>query len=96
MKVVKEREGGIVRRVRLLDDVGEPVGPVCRFLSHVAATTATALESGAGHGRGALFLAREGRCTPSNLPNAVRRGPYSFRPAAEQSVGRTVNRAVRR
>jgi len=35
VKVVKEREGGIVRRVRLLDDVGEPVGPVCRFLSHL-------------------------------------------------------------
>ncbi|MGO9158736.1 tyrosine-type recombinase/integrase [Mycobacterium sp.] len=36
MRVVKERDGGIVRRVRLVDDEGEPVGPVCRFLGHLA------------------------------------------------------------
>lgn len=36
MRVVKEREGGIVRRVRLVDGVGEPVGPGCRFLAHLA------------------------------------------------------------
>ena len=35
MKVVKERDGGIVRKVWLLDDGGEPVAPVCRFLSHL-------------------------------------------------------------
>ncbi|WP_217369810.1 site-specific integrase [Nonomuraea antri] len=36
MRVVKEREGGIVRRVRLVDEAGEPVSPVCRFLAHLA------------------------------------------------------------
>ena len=34
VRVVRERDGGIVRRVRLLDDQSEPIGPVCRFLSH--------------------------------------------------------------
>jgi len=35
VRVIKEEDGGIVRRVRLVDDAGEPVGPVCRFLSHL-------------------------------------------------------------
>jgi integrase len=35
MRVVKVREGGIVRQVRLLDDEGCPVEVVCRFLEHV-------------------------------------------------------------
>ena len=35
MKVVKERDGGIVRKVWLLDDESEPVAPACRFLSHL-------------------------------------------------------------
>jgi integrase/recombinase XerD len=35
VKVIEEREGGIVRRVRLRDDDGQPVGPVCRFLDHL-------------------------------------------------------------
>lgn len=35
MRVIKERDGGIVRRVRLVDDEGELVGPVCRFLDHL-------------------------------------------------------------
>lgn len=35
MRVVKVREDGIVRRVRLLDDVGHPVEIVCRFLEHL-------------------------------------------------------------
>jgi integrase/recombinase XerD len=35
VRVIKEKDGGIVRRVRLVDDTGEPVGPVCRFLSHL-------------------------------------------------------------
>lgn len=35
VRVIKERDGGIVRRVRLVDDAGEPVGPACRFLSHL-------------------------------------------------------------
>jgi len=33
--VIEEREGGIVRRVRLLDGGGTPVGVVCRFLEHL-------------------------------------------------------------
>ena len=36
MRVVKEREGGIVRRVQLLDDDGEPIVAVGRFLDHLA------------------------------------------------------------
>lgn len=36
MRVVKDRDGGIVRRVRVLDDGGDPVGPACRFLDHLA------------------------------------------------------------
>jgi integrase len=36
MRVVKERDGGIVRRVRLLDDDGEPIVAVGRFLDHLA------------------------------------------------------------
>jgi integrase len=35
VRVIKERDGGIVRRVRLVGDDGEPVGPVCRFLDHL-------------------------------------------------------------
>jgi hypothetical protein len=34
VRVIKEKDGGIVRRVRLVDAAGEPVGPVCRFLSN--------------------------------------------------------------
>ncbi|MEE1791084.1 site-specific integrase [Streptomyces sp. BE308] len=34
--VVKERDGGVVRRVRLVDGgEGEPVTPACRFLDHL-------------------------------------------------------------
>jgi integrase/recombinase XerD len=36
VQVVKERDGGIVRRVCLLDDAGKEVALVCRFLSHLA------------------------------------------------------------
>jgi len=36
VRVVKQREGGIVRRVALIDDVGDEVVPVSRFLSHLA------------------------------------------------------------
>lgn len=36
MKVVKHSEGGIVRRVVLLDDLGDEIVPVSRFLSHLA------------------------------------------------------------
>lgn len=36
MRVVKEREGGIVRRVMLLDDDGGDVVLVTRFLGHLA------------------------------------------------------------
>lgn len=36
MRVVKEREGGVVRRVRLLDQAGEPIAAVTRFLDHLA------------------------------------------------------------
>lgn len=35
MRVIKHREGGVVRRVVLLDDVGDEVVPVTRFLSHL-------------------------------------------------------------
>ena len=35
MRVVKERDGRVVRRVLLVDGEGEPVGPVCRFLAHL-------------------------------------------------------------
>lgn len=35
MRVVKQREGGIVRRVVLVDDHGDEVAPVSRFLSHL-------------------------------------------------------------
>ena len=35
MRVVKEREGGIVRRVMLVDDAGDEVALVNRFLSHL-------------------------------------------------------------
>jgi integrase/recombinase XerD len=34
VRVVKQRENGIVRRVVLLDDRGDEVAPVNRFLSH--------------------------------------------------------------
>ena len=36
MRIIKEREGGIVRRVHLLDDNGEPIVVVSRFLAHLA------------------------------------------------------------
>lgn len=36
MRVVKEVDGGIVRRVVLLDDVGSEVEPVTRFLAHLS------------------------------------------------------------
>ena len=36
MQVLKERDGGIVRRVVLLDDAGDEVGLVTRFLSHLS------------------------------------------------------------
>jgi len=36
VQVVKQREGGIVRRVMLLDDVGAEVVLVTRFLSHLS------------------------------------------------------------
>ncbi len=35
MRVVKEKEGGIVRRVLLVDDAGDEVEVVTRFLSHL-------------------------------------------------------------
>lgn len=35
MRVVKERVGGIVRRVRLLDEAGDEITLVTRFLSHL-------------------------------------------------------------
>jgi integrase/recombinase XerD len=35
VRVVKQRENGIVRRVVLLDDRGDEVAPVNRFLSHL-------------------------------------------------------------
>jgi hypothetical protein len=35
VRVVKEREGGVVRRVRLVDGDGEPVTVACRFLDHL-------------------------------------------------------------
>ncbi len=35
MRVVKEREGGVVRRARLLADNGQPVVIACRFLDHL-------------------------------------------------------------
>lgn len=35
MRVVKERDGGVVRRVRLVDGEGEPIGPAGRFLAHL-------------------------------------------------------------
>ncbi|MER6316435.1 tyrosine-type recombinase/integrase [Streptomyces sp. NPDC001581] len=34
--MLKERDGGIVRRVRLVDESGAEVGPVCRFLGHLS------------------------------------------------------------
>jgi integrase/recombinase XerD len=36
VRVVKERDGGIVRRVILFDDAGDEVSLVTRFLSHLA------------------------------------------------------------
>ncbi len=36
MRIVKHVEGGIVRRVVLVDDSGADVGPVTRFLDHLA------------------------------------------------------------
>jgi len=36
VRVVKQREGGIVRRVMLLDDAGAEVVAVTRFLSHLS------------------------------------------------------------
>jgi site-specific recombinase XerC len=35
MRVVKERDGGVVRRVRLVEADGEPVAAVCRYLDHL-------------------------------------------------------------
>jgi len=35
VRVVREVEGGVVRRVRVLDDTGAEVEPVVRFLSHL-------------------------------------------------------------
>src|SRR3954447_7938056 len=35
MRVVKDKDGGIVRRVLLLDDAGAPVVPVVRYLGHL-------------------------------------------------------------
>jgi hypothetical protein len=35
VRVVREVDGGIVRRVVLLDDAGDEVAPVNRFLSHL-------------------------------------------------------------
>jgi len=35
MRVIKDKDGGIVRRVLLLDDGGEPVVPVVRYLGHL-------------------------------------------------------------
>ncbi|GGT21382.1 hypothetical protein GCM10010222_74220 [Streptomyces tanashiensis] len=35
MRVVKERDGGVVRRVRLVDGDGEQVTAACRFLDHL-------------------------------------------------------------
>ncbi|MDQ2738304.1 MAG: site-specific integrase [Actinomycetota bacterium] len=35
MRVVKEVEDGVVRRVRVLDDSGAELEPVVRFLSHL-------------------------------------------------------------
>ncbi len=35
MRVVKEVEGGVVRRVVLLDDAGAEIETVTRFLSHL-------------------------------------------------------------
>lgn len=36
LRVVKERDGGVVRRVRLIDASGSEVGRVCRFLGHLS------------------------------------------------------------
>lgn len=35
MRVVKERDGSVVRRVRLVDGGGEPIAAACRFLDHL-------------------------------------------------------------
>ncbi|MGH3983641.1 MAG: site-specific integrase [Pseudonocardiaceae bacterium] len=35
MRVIKHRDGGIVRRVELVDEHGEPIGSACRFLNHL-------------------------------------------------------------
>jgi hypothetical protein len=35
VRVIQERVGGIVRRVRLVDQDGEPVGVACRLLDHL-------------------------------------------------------------
>ena len=35
VRVVKQREDGIVRRAVLVDDAGDEVVPVNRFLSHL-------------------------------------------------------------
>ncbi|MEU8976473.1 site-specific integrase [Streptomyces monashensis] len=35
MRVVKERDGGVVRRVRLVDGEGEQVSAACRSLDHL-------------------------------------------------------------
>ncbi|GAB2816713.1 tyrosine-type recombinase/integrase [Streptomyces chlorus] len=35
VRVVKERDGSVVRRVRLVDGDGEPVTAACRFLDHL-------------------------------------------------------------
>lgn len=34
MRVVKVRDGGVVRKVRLLDENGRPIEAACRFLEH--------------------------------------------------------------
>jgi integrase/recombinase XerD len=35
VRVVKEKDNGVLRGARLVDDAGEPVGSACRFLSHL-------------------------------------------------------------
>jgi integrase/recombinase XerD len=35
VRVIKHRDGGIVRRVELVDERGEPIGSACRFLNHL-------------------------------------------------------------
>jgi hypothetical protein len=35
VRAAKERDGGVVRRVRLVDGDGQPVAAACRFLGHL-------------------------------------------------------------